>query len=103
MNEFIKKLVFFSNFTDEELKEIMADATEKPFSKDEFISKEGYKADYLYVITRGIATESCKSTSYNFKEKKMVGSVISYHQVISSVQRYQTSKSDTLRPLLIII
>jgi len=88
----MRKLIFFSSFTEEEMKEIMLDAKEKPFSKDEFITKEGQPADYLYVITRGVAYETCKQTTSHFKEKKSVGSVISYHQVISSTQRYHTSK-----------
>ncbi len=92
----MRKLIFFSSFTDEEMKEIMSDAKEKPFSKDEFLIKEGQPADYLYVITRGVAIETCKETSGVFKEKKSVGSVISYHQIISSTSRYHTS-----RPLLL--
>jgi len=89
----MRKLIFFSSFTEEEMKEIMQDAKEKPFAKDEFITKEGQPADYLYVITRGVATETCKQTASNFKEKKSVGSVISYHQIISTTQRYHTSET----------
>ena len=68
----------------------MIDAKERPFNKDDHIIKEGQQAEFLYVITRGVATESCKATSLNFKEKKGVGSVISFHQIVSGSQRYHT-------------
>lgn len=88
-NEFLKKSVFFSSFNDEELKEIDASSELCYFKKDAFITKEGLPADYLYVVHKGVATETHNAT--HFKEKKTVGSVISYHLIISSANRYHTS------------
>ena len=87
----MKKLIFFSFFKPEDLKKVMDASKERHFYKDEFIVKEGQPVKYLYVITRGVATESCREAHSNFKEKKGVGSIISYHHIISGTQRYQTS------------
>mmetsp|Transcript_38779 Transcript_38779/g.34473 ORF Transcript_38779/g.34473 Transcript_38779/m.34473 type:complete len:200 (+) Transcript_38779:2539-3138(+) len=91
MKEFIKKLHFFTHFDEQEMKEILKDAAEKPFQKDEFLIREGQSADHVFVITRGVATESCKETGKGFKEKKSVGSIVSFHHLMSGVTRYQTS------------
>jgi len=88
-NEFLKKSVFFSSFTEDELKEIDASSELTYFKKDAFITKEGQPADYLYVIHKGVATETNNAT--HFKEKKTVGAVISYHLIISTANRYHTS------------
>ncbi len=91
MKEFLKKIPFFSFFTDSQLEEIIYDSKEKPFEKDDFIVREGDKAQYIYLLTRGVATESCKSSYKRIKERLEIGSIISYHQIISGHHRYQTS------------
>jgi len=91
LKEFLKKIPFFSFFSESQLEEIIADSKEKPFQKDDFIIREGEKAQYIYLLTRGVATESCKSSYKRFKERLEIGSVISYHQIISGHHRYQTS------------
>jgi len=91
LKEFLKKIPFFSFFTDSQLEEIISDSKEKPFQKDDFIVREGDKAQYMYLLTRGVATESCKSSYKRIKERLEIGSIISYHQIISGHHRYQTS------------
>jgi hypothetical protein len=80
-------------FSDTELQDILSDACEKPFQQDDFIYKEGQKAEYIYVLTRGVATETCKETNKTYKEKKIVGSICSYHHLLTGFTRYQTSTS----------
>ena len=91
MKEFLKKIPFFSFFSDDQLDDIIADSKEKPFQKDDFIVREGDKAQYIYLLTRGVATESCKSSYKRVKERHEIGTVISYHQIIGGHHRYQTS------------
>ena len=94
MKEFLKKIAFFNYFTDEEIDDLLSDAIERPFQKDEFIVKEGEKAKYIYIITRGVATESCKASSKYYKERKDVSSIVSCHQIVSGFRRYETSISN---------
>lgn len=61
------------------------------FEKDMYIIKEGDKAKYFFIITRGSATETTSQSFCTYHEKKEVGSIISPHHLIIPGLRYLTS------------
>ena len=55
------------------------------------IIKENTTANYIYLITRGQCTETVKETSFDFKQKLSLSSIVSYHQIICGRSRYLSS------------
>jgi len=70
---------------------LIDEAKEFIFEKDVYIFKEGDKANYLYVITRGSCTESTASSFTTLNETKAVGDIASYHNLINPTLRHTTS------------
>jgi hypothetical protein len=58
------------------LDKIVQESIEIIVEKDNYIIKEGDKATYLYVITRGSATETSSKSFCTYNEKKGVGSIL---------------------------
>ena len=55
------------------------------------IIQENTTANYIYLITRGQCTETVKETSFDFKQKLSLSSIVSYHQIICGRSRYLSS------------
>lgn len=88
VKEFIKSTAFFKGISNEEIDLILKDSAERAYSQDEIITKEGNKLENIIIITRGNATETCKDSLRNFKEKKEGGSMISTHNLVNASGRY---------------
>jgi len=70
---------------------LIKESVEMIFEKDMYIIKEGEKAKYFFVITRGSATETTSQSFCTYHEKKEVGSLISPHHLVVPGLRYLTS------------
>jgi len=51
--EFLKKVAFFQDLTDQEIQEVVTHCQEDHFSEGEIIFQEGDKADRFYIILKG--------------------------------------------------
>jgi NhaP-type Na+/H+ or K+/H+ antiporter len=91
LKKFLETIEFFRFFDNAELDYILEDAEERDFQKDDHVMRETQKTDYFFIITRGMATEYTKETSSTYKEKRSVGDVFPYYQLVSGAHRYLTS------------
>ncbi|EGR30581.1 sodium hydrogen exchanger family protein, putative [Ichthyophthirius multifiliis] len=91
VKEFLKNIKFFEFIPDVMLDKIIYESIEIIIEKDNYIVKEGERAKYLFVITRGRATEICTQTFYTYNENKLIGNVLFIHQLVLPELRYLTS------------
>jgi signal-transduction protein with cAMP-binding, CBS, and nucleotidyltransferase domain len=87
----LKGIEYFKYIPDALLEVLVNESKEVIFQKDQYIIKEGEKANCIYVIQRGIATESTSQGFSNYSERKEVGMIISPHHIVLPKMRYVTS------------
>ncbi|EGR30426.1 sodium hydrogen exchanger family protein, putative [Ichthyophthirius multifiliis] len=87
----IEFVPFFQKIPEKILDKIIEQSTEIIIEKDQYIIKEGQKAKFLYIITRGCATETCSKTFYTYNEKKTVSDVLFHYQLVLQNMRYVSS------------
>lgn len=85
------KSEFFSLFEADDIKNLLLVKTERLLEKDEFIIKEDEKARYLFLITRGQASEETSKIGQSYVRKLRPGDLIGAYNVINKNLRYFTS------------
>lgn len=87
----MKKSEFFSLMTPEQRKHLMQLKFEKLLQKDDFIIKTDEKARFLFLITRGEATEETDRSGHSYLRKLTAGDLIGASNTIKKNLRYATS------------
>eukprot|EP01017_Pseudomicrothorax_dubius_P034268 TRINITY_DN4677_c0_g1_i1.p1 TRINITY_DN4677_c0_g1~~TRINITY_DN4677_c0_g1_i1.p1 ORF type:complete len:377 (-),score=90.58 TRINITY_DN4677_c0_g1_i1:231-1361(-) len=88
LREFIRKVPLFDMMTDEEIELLVKSAEEQIFRKDDYITKEGERAHGVFVLSRGGCVITSNLSNVGYREKGGVGSVVTFHQIISHQARY---------------
>lgn len=89
--QFIQNLPFFKLLKEEQIPALLNESTIVKLKKGDFLFKPNEKVSQFYILQNGSALELFESEGVLYKERKPVGSLVSYLNLLHQTHEYQSS------------